>query len=82
MNQENYENQQREQQIQRSMSVGSQMAGQVLESLTDKNMTATMELQNIEIDVPKARGPDGRDLGSAKWIVNGKIVWTTELHKT
>ena len=47
-----------------------------------QNMTATMELQNIEIDVPKARGPDGRDLGSAKWIVNGKIVWTTELHKT
>ena len=82
MNQENYENQQREQQIQRSMSSWSQMAGQDLESLTDKNMTATMELQNIEIDVPKARGPDGRDLGSAKWIVNGKIVWTTELHKT
>jgi hypothetical protein len=82
MIQENYENQQREQQIQRSMSSWSQMAGQALESLTDKNMTATMELQNIEIDVPKARGPDGRDLGSAKWIVNGKIVWTTELHKT
>jgi hypothetical protein len=82
MNQENYENQQREQQIQRSMSSWSQMAGQVLESLTDKNMTATMELQNIEIDVPKARGPDGRDLGSARWIVNGKVVWTTELHKT
>jgi hypothetical protein len=82
MNQENYENQQREQQIQRSMSSLSQMAGQALESLTDKNMTATMELQNIEIDVPKAWGPGGRDLGSAKWIVNGKIVWTTELHKT
>jgi hypothetical protein len=74
MNQENYENQQREQQIQRSMSSWSQMAGQALESLIDKNMTAIMELQNIEIDVPKARGPDGRDLGSAKW--------TTELHKT
>ena len=82
MNQKNYENQQPEQQIQQSTSLWSQMAGQVLESLTDKNMTATMELQNIEIDVPKARGPDGRDLGSAKWIVNGKIVWTTELHKT
>ena len=77
-----YENQQPEQQIQQSTSLWSQMAGQFLESLTDKNMTATMELQNIEIDVPKARGPDGRDLGSAKWIVNGKIVWTTELHKT
>lgn len=82
MIQENHENQQQEHKIQQSMSVWSQMAGQLLESLTDKNMTATMELQNIEIDVPKARGPDGRDLGSAKWIVNGKIVWTTELHKT
>jgi hypothetical protein len=79
MSQKKYENQQQEQQ---SMSLWSQMAEQFLESLTDKNMTATMELQNIEVDVPKARGPDGRDLGSAKWIVNGKIVWTTELHKT
>jgi hypothetical protein len=82
MSQKDYENRQQEQSIQQSTSLWSQMAGQVLESLTDKNMTATMELQNIEIDVPKARGPDGRDLGSAKWIVNGKIVWTTELHKT
>jgi hypothetical protein len=82
MSQKKYENQQPEQQIQQSTSLWSQMAGQFLESLTDKNMTATMDLQNIEIDVPKARGPDGRDLGSAKWIVNGKIVWTTELHKT
>ena len=82
MSQKNSENRHQDQQIQQSTSLWSQMAGQVLESLTDKNMTATMELQNIEIDVPKARGPDGRDLGSAKWIVNGKIVWTTELHKT
>ena len=82
MSQKNYEKQQQEQQIQQSTNLWSQMAGQVLENLTDKNMTSTMELQNIEIDVPKARGPDGRDLGSAKWKVNGKIVWTTELHKT
>jgi hypothetical protein len=58
------------------------MAGQVLESLTGKNMTATMDFQNLEINLPKAVGPDGRDLGSAKWVLNGKIVWTTELHKT
>jgi hypothetical protein len=84
MIQENYENQQQEQEqkIQRSMSVWSQISGQVLEGLTDKNMTATMDIQNMEIDVPKAQGPGGKDLGSAKWIVNGKIVWTTELHKT
>jgi hypothetical protein len=82
MSQKNYENRKQEQQIQQSTSLWSQMAEQVLDSLTDKNMTATMELQNLEIDVPKARGPEGRDLGSAKCIVNGKIVWTTELHKT
>jgi hypothetical protein len=67
---------------QQSLSRWSQMAGQVLESLTDKNMTATMDFQNLEINLPKAQGPQGRDLGSAKWIINGKIVWTTELHKT
>ena len=61
MSQKSHENQQQEQQIQQSTSLWSQMAGQVLESLTDKNMTATMDLQNIEIDVPKARGPGGRD---------------------
>jgi hypothetical protein len=56
MNQKNYENQQQEQQIQQSTSLWSQMAGQVLEGLTDKNMTATMDLQNIEID-SKSTGP-------------------------
>jgi hypothetical protein len=60
----------------------SQMIGQVLESVTGKNMSTTINFQNLEIDIPKAQGPDGRDLGSAKWTVNGKIVWTTELHKT
>jgi hypothetical protein len=35
-----------------------------------------------KIDIPKAQGPDGRDLGSAKWTLNGKVVWKTELHKT
>jgi hypothetical protein len=35
-----------------------------------------------KIDIPKAQGPDGRDLGSAKWTLNGKVLWKTELHKT
>ena len=35
----------------------------------------------IEVDVPKAKGPDGRDLGSATWKLNGKVIWTTEAHK-
>ena len=82
MSKTNNENREHELQQLQSPSRWSQMAGQVLESLTDKNMTATMQFQNLEIDLPRAQGPEGKDLGSAKWVVNGKIIWTTELHKT
>jgi hypothetical protein len=87
MSKTNYENQQHEpqhepQQPLQSPNRWSQMAGQILESLTDKNMTATMQFQNLEIDLPRTQGPKGKDLGGAKWVVNGKIIWTTELHKT
>ena len=58
------------------------MIGQVLESVSGKNMSTTIEFRSLEVDIPRAQGPDGRDLGSAKWTLNGKVVWTTELHKT
>jgi hypothetical protein len=74
--------QQQGQQQQPSTSQWSQIIGQAVESITGKNMSATINFQDLEIDVPRAQGPDGRNLGSAKWIVNGKIIWTTELHKT
>jgi hypothetical protein len=67
---------------QQPLSQWSQMIGQVLESVTGKNMSTTISFQNLEVDIPRAQGPDGRDLGNAKWTVNGKVVWTTELHKT
>jgi hypothetical protein len=69
-------------QQQPSTSQWFQMIGQVVESMTGKNMSTTISFQNLEVDVPRAQGPGGRDLGSAKWTVNGKIIWTTELHKT
>jgi hypothetical protein len=81
MGKENNENMQGQGQ-QQSPSQWTQMIGQALESVTGKNMSTTIEFQDLEIDIPKAQGPDGRDLGSAKWTVNGKVVWTTELHKT
>ena len=43
--------------------------------------TTTISFDNLEIDVPRAQGPDGRDLGGATWKLNGKVVWTTEAHK-
>ena len=80
---ENKQSQEQQQQgTQQLASQWSQMVGQVLESVTGKNMSTTINFQSLEIDIPSAQGPSGRDLGSAKWTVNGKVVWTTELHKT
>ncbi len=36
-----------------------------------------MKFDGLVIDVPQVKGPDGVDLVSAKWIINGKIQWTT-----
>jgi hypothetical protein len=67
---------------QQQTSQWSQMIGQVVESVSGKNMSTTIDFRSLEVDIPRAQGPDGRDLGSAKWTLNGKVVWTTELHKT
>ena len=52
---------------QKSSSQWDEVTGQFVEKLTGTN---------------KAQGPGGRDLGGAKWTINGKIVWTTQAQKT
>ena len=52
---------------------------EVVDKLTGKNMDLTYNFDNFEIDVPKATGPDGRNLGSAKWKINGKFIFSTQL---
>jgi hypothetical protein len=79
---ENKQGQDQQQQQQQSSSQWSQMIEQVIEKLTDKNMSTTIRFDDLEVDIPRAQGPGGRDLGGAKWTINGKIVWTTEVHKT
>lgn len=60
----------------------AQVIGQVMEKVVSgTNMTTTITFDNLEIDVPRAQGPDGRDLGGATWKLNGKVVWTTEANK-
>ena len=73
---------QEQQQQQQSSSQWSEMIGQVIEKITGKNMSTTISFEHLEVDIPRAKGPGGRDLGGAKWTINGKIVWTTEAHKT
>lgn len=61
---------------------GSQWANvvrEVVDKLTGKNMEVTYHFQNFEIDIPKATGPQGKELGSAKWRLDGKFTLTTQL---
>jgi hypothetical protein len=64
-----------------SSSQWAEIVGQIIEKLTGTNVSTTIRFDKLEVDVPKAQGPDGRDLGGAKWIINGEILWTTEAHK-
>ena len=65
-----------------SQSQWSQIAGEIVDKLlVGTNMSTTINFDNLEVDVPRAMGPDGRDLGSTKWVINGKIMWTTQASK-
>jgi hypothetical protein len=56
------------------------LVSQLVDKLTGKDLAITYEFDNLQIDIPKAAGPDGRELGSAKWMISGKIVISSELH--
>ena len=57
----------------------AQITAEIVEKLvgTGTNMSTTITFDELQVDVPHAKGPDGSDIGSAKWVINGKIMWTT-----
>ncbi len=55
------------------------MIKEFVDKLTGKDMAVTYEFNNLEIDIPKASGSGGQELGSAKWKINGKFVVSTKL---
>ena len=65
--------------IEQNASHWSDILKEVVDKLTGKNMDVTYNFENFEIDVPKATGPDGRNLGSARWKINGKFIFSTQL---
>ncbi len=61
------------------ISEWSELISKIIDKLTGKDLQVTYSFDNLEIEIPKAYGPDGRELGGAKWKVDGKITISTEL---
>jgi hypothetical protein len=68
--------------MQQSGSQWAEVIGQLFDRLTGKGASVTYNFENLIIDLPRAQGPGGRDMGSAKWTINGRIVITAEAHQT
>jgi hypothetical protein len=68
--------------MQQSSSQWADLIGQFLDRMTGKGASVTYDFDNFVIDMPRAQLPGGRDMGSAKWTINGKVLITWEAHKT
>jgi hypothetical protein len=62
-----------------SISNWSDLVRDIVDKLTGKDMEVTYDFDNLEIDMPKATGPEGKEIGSAKWKINGKFIISTQL---
>lgn len=58
----------------------TQIVSQLVEKLTGKDLAITYQFDSLQVDIPKATGPDGKEIGSAKWKIDGKIIISTEVH--
>ncbi|HEU5461608.1 MAG TPA: hypothetical protein VFU79_04995 [Nitrososphaeraceae archaeon] len=54
------------------------LIGALFDRLTGKEAVITYEFDNLVIDIPRASGPGGKELGSAKWTINGKLIIKAE----
>jgi hypothetical protein len=64
-----------------SISNWSDVVKDIVDKLTGKDMEVTYHFDNLQIDMPKATGPEGKEIGSAKWKINGKFTISTQLHE-
>jgi hypothetical protein len=65
----------------RNISNWSDVVKDIVDKLTGKDMEVTYDFENLQIDMPKATGPEGKEIGSAKWKINGKFIISTQLHE-
>ena len=57
-----------------NVSQWAELLSQLVDKITGKDVSITYRFDNLQINVPKATGPNGKELGSAKWNINGKVI--------
>ena len=57
-----------------NVSQWAELLTQFVDKITGKDVSISYRFDNLQINVPKATGPNGKELGSAKWNINGKVV--------
>jgi hypothetical protein len=62
-----------------NVSQWAELLSQLVDKMTGKDVSITYRFENLQINVPKATDPNGRELGSAKWNINGKVVIHSQL---
>lgn len=71
-----------EQQQQQPENQWGDLMGQLFDRLTGKEAVISYGFRNIEVDILKAAGPQGQNLGSAKWVFNGELVIKAQTNKS
>ncbi|CAN5728367.1 hypothetical protein BH23THE1_BH23THE1_19170 [soil metagenome] len=54
---------------------------QILDKLTGRHASTTYTFEDFRISMPKAEGPQGRQIGGGELSIRGSIKITGELHK-
>lgn len=59
--------------IQQTSAQWAEIIGQLFDRLTGKGASVTYTFDNLVIDIPKAQGPNGQDMGSQKGVKHKKV---------
>lgn len=60
---------------------GAPILEQLVEKLTGKNAIITYSFNDLRVEMPTTKGPEGRQIGGGKLTVNGTVRISAEVHK-
>ena len=55
----------------------AQIVTEIIDKLVGTNSSTSIKFSDLQIDLPRIKGPEGNDLGSARWVINGRVELTT-----